>query len=192
MLFIHQIPPDPAYLRVKTGRRLARLGAVPLKNSVYVLPHSDSAIEDFQWVRRELVQGGGEATVVDAHLIMVSRTARSRRSFAAHATLSIRRPRARSESSRSAFRPSSTEQKRAAIAADLARHQRRLEEIAGVDFFGATGHGVAHGLLTGLVQRIASEETRATKATAPSLEPTRSASGSRVPASTSTASPAPG
>src|SRR5712671_661827 len=69
LFFIHQIPPEPAYLRVKTGRRLARLGAVPLKNSVYVLPRSDAAVEDFQWVRRELVEGGGEATVVDAQLV---------------------------------------------------------------------------------------------------------------------------
>src|SRR5436190_7502080 len=69
LLFIHQIPPEPAYLRVKVGRRLARLGAVPLKNSVYVLPRSDAAVEDFQWVRRELVEGGGEATVVDAQLV---------------------------------------------------------------------------------------------------------------------------
>src|SRR5436190_5836415 len=69
LLFIHQIPPEPAYLRVKVGRRLARLGAVALKNSVYVLPRSESAVEDFQWVRRELVEGGGEATVVDAQFV---------------------------------------------------------------------------------------------------------------------------
>src|SRR4029077_6623114 len=69
LLFIHQIPPEPAYLRVKVGRRLAKLGAVALKNSVYVLPRGESAVEDFQWIRRELVDGGGEATVVDAHFV---------------------------------------------------------------------------------------------------------------------------
>jgi hypothetical protein len=58
-MLIHQIPPKPAYLRVKVGRRLARIGAVALKNTVYVLPRSEGAQEDLQWVLRELVGGGG-------------------------------------------------------------------------------------------------------------------------------------
>ena len=52
LMLIHQIPPKPAYLRVKVGRRLARIGAVALKNTVYVLPRSEGAQEDFQWVLR--------------------------------------------------------------------------------------------------------------------------------------------
>ena len=36
---------------------LQGLGAVAVKNSVYVLPRSDQAFEDFQWVRREIVDG---------------------------------------------------------------------------------------------------------------------------------------
>ena len=66
LLFIHQIPPKPAYLRVKIWRRLQKLGAIPLKNSVYVLPASDQSIEDFQWVRREVVADGGDATICAA------------------------------------------------------------------------------------------------------------------------------
>src|SRR4051795_5960343 len=61
LLLIHHLPGKPDYLRVKVRRRLARLGAVPLKNSVYVLPDSDSAREDFQWLLREIVAEGGEA-----------------------------------------------------------------------------------------------------------------------------------
>ena len=66
LLLIHQIPPKPSYLRVKVGRRLQALGAVPVKNSVYVLPRSDAAFEDLQWVRRELVAEGGDASVCEA------------------------------------------------------------------------------------------------------------------------------
>ena len=51
-------------MRVKVSRRLARVGAVALKNSVYVLPKNDGTTEDFEWVRREIVQDGGDATVV--------------------------------------------------------------------------------------------------------------------------------
>ena len=34
LLLIHQIPPKPDYLRVKIWRRLQRVGAVAIKNSV--------------------------------------------------------------------------------------------------------------------------------------------------------------
>ena len=63
LLRIHQIPPKPDYLRVKVGRRLQRIGAVAVKNSVYVLPGSDQSAEDFEWVRAEVVEGGGDAFV---------------------------------------------------------------------------------------------------------------------------------
>lgn len=69
LLFIHQIPPKPDYFRVKVRRRLQRLGTVALKNSVYVLPNSDDAMEDFQWLRREVVADGGEATLCAASFI---------------------------------------------------------------------------------------------------------------------------
>lgn len=62
LLLIHQIPPRPTYLRVKVGRRLQSLGAVAVKNSVYVLPRSEQALEDFQWVRQEIVAGRGDAS----------------------------------------------------------------------------------------------------------------------------------
>lgn len=69
LLLIHQIPADPAYLRVKIGRRLARVGAVALKNSVYVLPAIDPCREDFTWTRREVVDGGGEAMLFEASAV---------------------------------------------------------------------------------------------------------------------------
>src|SRR5215216_3854337 len=66
VLLIHQIPPKPDYLRVKIGRRLQRVGAVAVKNSVYVLPATPQALEDFQWIRTEIVDGGGEAFICRA------------------------------------------------------------------------------------------------------------------------------
>src|SRR5262249_47906615 len=69
LLLIHQIPPRPSYLRVKVWRRLQRLGAAGLKNSVYVLPSTDQAQEDFQWVRQEIVREGGEASVCEARFV---------------------------------------------------------------------------------------------------------------------------
>src|SRR5262245_45367130 len=69
LVLIHQIPPRPSYLRVKVGRRLQALGAVAVKSSVYVRPCRDEALEDFQWVRREIVTGGGDASVCEARFV---------------------------------------------------------------------------------------------------------------------------
>src|SRR6184192_3139159 len=69
LLFIHQLPPKPDYLRVKTRRRLRRLGAVAIKQTVYALPNTDEALEDLQWLRREIEAEGGSAVIADAELI---------------------------------------------------------------------------------------------------------------------------
>src|SRR5881394_3861400 len=69
LLLIHQIPPKPTYFRVKIWRRLQQLGAIPVKNSVYVLPANDQALEDFQWTAREIKAGGGDATLCEARLV---------------------------------------------------------------------------------------------------------------------------
>ena len=63
---IHQLPPTPAYLRVKTARQLQKIGAVAVKNSVYVLPNTDSANESFAWLSKEIAAGGGEATLCES------------------------------------------------------------------------------------------------------------------------------
>ena len=68
LLLIHQIPPKPDYLRVKIGRRLQKVGAVAIKNSVYVLPPSPEAYEDFRWIVAEIEDAGGEAFVSEASL----------------------------------------------------------------------------------------------------------------------------
>ncbi len=68
-MLIHQIPPKPAYLRVRIWRRLQQLGAVPVKNSVYVLPMSDQAFEDFQWITREIAAEGGEASICESSFV---------------------------------------------------------------------------------------------------------------------------
>src|ERR671924_884120 len=69
LLLIHQIPPKPDYFRVKVGRRLARVGAVAIKNSVYVLPATEQAMEDFQWILQEIVEGGGEASICQSSFV---------------------------------------------------------------------------------------------------------------------------
>lgn len=69
LLLIHQLPPTPNYLRVKVRRRLRRLGAVALKQTVYVLPNTDEALEDFQWLRQEIDSAGGSAIIAESRFV---------------------------------------------------------------------------------------------------------------------------
>src|SRR5687768_3455308 len=69
LLFIHQLPPKPDYLRVKVRRRLHRLRALALKNTIYVLPNTAEALEDFQWLRAEIVEAGGSAVISEASFV---------------------------------------------------------------------------------------------------------------------------
>src|SRR3954470_6007274 len=69
LLLIHQLPPAPAYLRVKTARQLQKVGAVAVKKSVYVLPNTETATESFVWLAREIAGGGGEATLCESTFV---------------------------------------------------------------------------------------------------------------------------
>src|SRR5262245_8384911 len=161
LLLIHQLPPKPAYLRVKVWRRLQALGAVALKNSVYVLPSTDEAREDFEWVLREIHKERGEASLCEARLVeglsddevrglFLRAREEDYRALASeirtfvHDTLSSR-PRSLSDDAR------------AAVDAALARFRKRLAEIAKIDFFGAPGREAAEGLIGGLEQRLSPE-----------------------------------
>jgi hypothetical protein len=66
ILLIHQLPPRPTNLRVRIWRKLQKIGAVAIKNSVYVLPANDKTNEDLQWLKQEIESAGGEAAVFRA------------------------------------------------------------------------------------------------------------------------------
>lgn len=66
LVFIHQLPAQPSNARVKIWRRLQQIGAVAVKNAVYVLPNNSQSREDFEWLRAEVVALGGEATIFAA------------------------------------------------------------------------------------------------------------------------------
>ncbi len=66
ILLVHQLPPKPTNLRVRIWRKLQKLGAVAIKNSVYVLPAAEKTHEDFQWLKQEIEAANGEASVFKA------------------------------------------------------------------------------------------------------------------------------
>jgi hypothetical protein len=69
LLLIHQIPPKPDYFRVKIWRRLQQVGAIAVKQSVYVLPQTDQSHEDFGWILKEITEGGGDASLAEVRFI---------------------------------------------------------------------------------------------------------------------------
>jgi len=130
LVLIHQIPPRPAYLRVKIARRLVRMGAVAIKNTVYVLPKNEQAQEDFQWVLREIGQGGGDATVAEARFVEGIRDRDLEDLF----------NRARNSDYQSIARDARKKD-------DPARLRKRLAETVAIDFFGAPGRAAAERAL---------------------------------------------
>jgi hypothetical protein len=64
LILIVSLPPHPSSLRVRAWRKLRTLGAVALKNSVYLLPFSAENLEQFQWLAQEVGKDGGEATLL--------------------------------------------------------------------------------------------------------------------------------
>jgi hypothetical protein len=69
LLLIHQIPPRPNALRVKIWRRLQQVGAVAIKQSVYVMPLSAQSQEDLNWILKEIIEGGGEGSISEARFV---------------------------------------------------------------------------------------------------------------------------
>jgi len=164
LLLIHQLPPKPPYLRVKVWRRLQALGAVAMKNSVYVLPSSDETREDFEWVLREIVKEGGEATLCEARLIDGLDDATVQRSFHAARDADYAQIAAAARKIRSALpRGTIRDGRRAALEAEVSRLRRRLTDVTRIDFFGAPGREAAEGLLSDVEGRLRPDGAPAAK-----------------------------
>jgi hypothetical protein len=138
-LLIHQLPPEPLYLRAKIRQRLARVGAVALKNAVYALPVREDCLEDFQWIAEEATSGGGEAYICEAEFLerkleeeLVSRSRAERNAEYAELSHEIRELKS---------------SERSDLPAQAARLRKKFEEISRIDFFDAPGRQRAARLL---------------------------------------------
>jgi len=131
---------------VKVWRRLQRIGAVAIKSSVYVLPHTEQASEDFQWLRREIVAGGGEASVCQAAFVdglsdgQIEALFRAQRD-AEYAGLARAAAEVARESGGGGGGGGES-------SGEVARLERRLAEIAALDHFGAPGRRAAEAALS--------------------------------------------
>ncbi|MGH7626329.1 MAG: chromate resistance protein ChrB domain-containing protein [Gemmatimonadaceae bacterium] len=162
LLFIHAIPPKPDYLRAKIGRRLQRVGAVAVKNAVYVLPRRDESQEDFEWVLREIGEGGGEAWICEASFVdglsndevqELFRTARDADYRALAEDAKALQALLGSRHSATALQ--------ARFTSELVRLQRRVNEVIAIDFFEAPGRAVVESVIRSIEQRVRHRTKRA-------------------------------
>src|SRR5579859_206500 len=67
LLMIYKVPSDPTANRVYVWRKLKRLGAILLHDSVWVLPPTSYTREQLQWLVAEIQEMEGEAMLWEAH-----------------------------------------------------------------------------------------------------------------------------
>lgn len=163
VLLVHRIPPRPLYLRAKIRQRLEQVGALALKNSVYLLPQRPETVEDLQWIAQEIAAGGGESHLFGADFVEPARSAASVARFneARNADYDAlaRDARGALKGARGAAA--------ARLAAEHARLGRRLAELRRQDFFEAPGRKLAQKAVDALEARLRhdrKEETRMLKA----------------------------
>jgi hypothetical protein len=153
LLLIHQLPSKPAYFRVKIWRRLQQIGAVAVKSAVYALPASAETQEDFEWLRKEIVEGGGEAVICEAKLVDGLTDAQVRGLFDAARDAAYEAITREAQVLHRAAESAEPET-RADLRVQLQRLRKRLAEIVSIDFFGANGRESAEGLLAAIEERL--------------------------------------
>src|SRR5215212_469273 len=161
LLLIHQLPAKPAYLRVKVWRRLQGLGAVAVKATVYALPAKPEAQEDFEWLLREIVQGGGEAMICEARLVDGLTDQEVRALFDRTRDADYDELAKEVRTLAAAIGDDPPPEQRTEAKAQLARLKARLAQVTSIDFFGANGREAAEGLSLELEGRLREKEAAA-------------------------------
>ena len=80
--FSFSVPSRLQAFRVKIWRKLGALGAVQIKNAVYVLPADDHHQEQLTWMAKETEEHGGEALIIAHGRLLTLSDAQVRAAFA--------------------------------------------------------------------------------------------------------------
>jgi hypothetical protein len=147
LLLIHQLPPRPLYLRAQVRRRLVQVGAVPLKNSVYVLPNTPECLEDLQWIGQEAIAGGGEAIVCQAAFLGTPTDAELRSRFVEEAASRFAPVKQALTEHLAALR---RRRGTTPAGADILRLQRMVDAAMKSDFFGTDAGTEVQTLMTAI------------------------------------------
>jgi hypothetical protein len=152
---MHQLPPKPLYLRAKVLKLLAQAGAVPLKDSVHVLPLREESLPALERISAVALSGGGDTHTFQARPFGHTSQGQLVRAF----------QRARDEDYRELTTRLRRWQNQLALRGDpssrgpfrirLGHARRRLQQIVRIDFFQASRRGEAEAALRELEARLA-------------------------------------
>lgn len=149
ILLLPSVPSSDPSARVKVWRQLQGVGAVSLKNSVYVLPNREECIEAFQWVARELVELGGQASLCEGRFFDRATDEDIERRFieARNAEFSEVAEQVRALAKALKGKRLAAE-KINSLTLQAAKLRKRFDEVLAVDYCHASGREAAEGLLT--------------------------------------------
>ena len=160
LILVHRIPSRPLYLRAKMRQRLAGVGAVAVKNSVYLLPHGTEALEDLQWIAQEIVAGGGEAHLFSGDFVdgVANDAAIAQFKEARNADYD-----AIAADARAAMKAARSAAAASELATAHVRLARRLEEVRAIDFFEADHRAAAEEALASIEARLQKDRKKETQ-----------------------------
>jgi hypothetical protein len=139
LLLVHQLPARPTNVRVKTWRRLQDVGAVAVKSSVYALPNSQRAREDFEWIKEEIESMKGQASVFAADTVDSRSDVELRRSFHRNAETEYSRLELEAQKLLRSATAKTKRPPRSRVTRGLKAIRERFTDVARRDFFGVGG-----------------------------------------------------
>ncbi len=140
LILIVSLPPNPSSLRVRVWRKLRALGAVALKNSVYLLPFTQENLEQFQWLTQEIQKDGGEATLLKVDRVENMKPADVIRLFQDARDQDYRQLAERYRKLLGGLERRRTGRTATRRDEELARLAKEVERIREIDFFDAQGY----------------------------------------------------
>jgi hypothetical protein len=166
LLLIHQIPPKPNALRVKIWRRLQQVGAVAIKQSVYVMPLSEQSREDFSWTLKEILEGGGDGSISEARFVEGLSDEQILSLFHNARKLDYERLIQDANALLSDWSSGGSDPRDPATKgpAQLSRLQRRIDDIAAIDFFEIPERATAELLLKELANLLSGQPSAGSQA----------------------------
>ena len=154
LLFIMQLPTRPAAPRIRLWRRLHQLGSVALKGSVYLLPNTAQAREDFEWLRSEVTAAGGQASIMAARALTADEHAAIIQAFREARSKDFKSLTAALRGVATTPKPLSPTARRTAERV-LRSAQQKLTELAATDFAESRERDAAAAAAAALAARLA-------------------------------------
>ncbi len=170
LLLIQQLPTRPSSVRIKTWRRLQQIGSVVLKNSVYVLPHTPQAREDFEWLAAEIRAANGQAAILAAEALTGEQESEIQQSFRGARAADYEGLRMRVAELVQGIPRGPSGSARQGLQRSLKTFRDEFERVQAIDFFGTPARAAAEEVLAMLTAKLRVKSTR-TEPGAPSAPP---------------------